>query len=773
MRLQQMREAQKPAIFRISQHGPNWRSNKEPVIDIRYCVREGSHGDEGGYWRYFYGFNTDKETEYTYMVPDDKDGLEIKWYVTAQSPHYLSEVEAKDKVVLQKSKVVISDLKAETTNDVDYHFSWKESSKADVKFEVEIYTVRTGCPVFSTQTAETSCDYTFLSAAEEYSWHVRAVDKVSGDPLSTWQEASDLIEALSSLRIIKNLKGSVSGRTITFTWDKIDMPVAARLECTNKDKGMWLILDDKLLSANSYSFEAEDDGRYDFRLQPVVEVLGDGYFHYIDENAKAAVNIFKNKTYKVEVSATTGGFFDVDMSGDYEAGFELQLRVWPEEGYRFISWSDGYEFRMRNYEVKEDVKLIALFEPIPTHEVSLIASAGGELRINWEDKNVTRLDSTMEDGDGIYIEAIAKDGHTFVSWSDGYNKESLSRYIDIRQDTVVTANFKPICHATIAAGVGGRVQVTGAKEFDKVSKAYACVYGTELIIKAVPDEDYRFVEWSDGNKNVSRTISITTDINLSAKFEAISDPISQYIVRILTGDAELGAVSQLSGTYYAGDKLTFSAEPKECAKFIKWSDGNTEATRTITVSSDLTLTAQFELKRPVLTLLASDGGSVNSELNGTYDYGTFVLITATPAEHYQFVQWSDGETAMTRNIELTEDTTLTAQFEKEQYLISFLNADGTLLESNKYHFGETPVCSVEPKLTIPGYICVFKEWSPAIATVSGNAVYTAVFTKTPIDPSAIEQVINSEENASKVLINGQIFILRGDRIYTVQGMLVK
>ena len=49
MRLQQMREAQKPAIFRISQHGPNWRSNKEPVIDIRYCVREGSHGDEDGY----------------------------------------------------------------------------------------------------------------------------------------------------------------------------------------------------------------------------------------------------------------------------------------------------------------------------------------------------------------------------------------------------------------------------------------------------------------------------------------------------------------------------------------------------------------------------------------------------------------------------------------------------------------------------------------------------------------------------------------------------
>ena len=38
-----------PVTFHISLQGPLWRSNKKPVIDIRYCVREGGHGDEDGY----------------------------------------------------------------------------------------------------------------------------------------------------------------------------------------------------------------------------------------------------------------------------------------------------------------------------------------------------------------------------------------------------------------------------------------------------------------------------------------------------------------------------------------------------------------------------------------------------------------------------------------------------------------------------------------------------------------------------------------------------
>ncbi len=42
-------DAKKPVVFEISRKGPLWRSNKTSIIDIRYCVKEGSHGDEDGY----------------------------------------------------------------------------------------------------------------------------------------------------------------------------------------------------------------------------------------------------------------------------------------------------------------------------------------------------------------------------------------------------------------------------------------------------------------------------------------------------------------------------------------------------------------------------------------------------------------------------------------------------------------------------------------------------------------------------------------------------
>lgn len=48
-RFKEICEAKESVIFRISLHGPYWRNNLEPCIDIRCLIREGSHGDSDGY----------------------------------------------------------------------------------------------------------------------------------------------------------------------------------------------------------------------------------------------------------------------------------------------------------------------------------------------------------------------------------------------------------------------------------------------------------------------------------------------------------------------------------------------------------------------------------------------------------------------------------------------------------------------------------------------------------------------------------------------------
>ena len=106
-----------------------------------------------------------------------------------------------------------------------------------------------------------------------------------------------------------------------------------------------------------------------------------------------------------------------------------------------------------------------------------------------------------------------------------------------------------------------------------------------------------------------------------------------------------------------------------------WSDGNTEANRTIVISSDTTLAASFKEKavgvQYTLTISAGAHGSVNTAVNGKYDEGTNVTIIATADAGYHFDKWSDGNTNATRNITITSDTTLEASFKEKSVVTQY------------------------------------------------------------------------------------------------------
>jgi len=70
------------------------------------------------------------------------------------------------------------------------------------------------------------------------------------------------------------------------------------------------------------------------------------------------------------------------------------------------------------------------------------------------------------------------------------------------------------------------------------------------------------------------------------------------------------------------------------------------------------------VKKYTLAVTAGDGGTVTTE-GGTYDEGTEVTITATPAEGYRFVGWEGSDsTEISIIVTLNSDSTLTALFIK-------------------------------------------------------------------------------------------------------------
>ena len=110
-------------------------------------------------------------------------------------------------------------------------------------------------------------------------------------------------------------------------------------------------------------------------------------------------------------------------------------------------------------------------------------------------------------------------------------------------------------------------------------------------------------------------------------------PIVKYTITLSAGEG--GTVSTTGGEYESGQTVSVTATPQGEYLFKDWSDGNTDATRTITVSSNSTLTANFEKRKYPLTINIEGEGEVLEEIVNAgrttdYDSGTTIRLTAIP-----------------------------------------------------------------------------------------------------------------------------------------------
>ena len=132
---------------------------------------------------------------------------------------------------------------------------------------------------------------------------------------------------------------------------------------------------------------------------------------------------------------------------------------------------------------------------------------------------------------------------------------------------------------------------------------------------------YTFKGWStsaSGSVNVSTTTKVTGTVTYYAVWQ-----INSYTLTVTAGAG--GTVSG-SGTYNYGATATLKATPSAGYHFVKWSDGNTNANRTVTVTGNATYTATFEqdpylnLDKTSLTFEAAGGTQtvkVTSNVNWT------------------------------------------------------------------------------------------------------------------------------------------------------------
>jgi hypothetical protein len=160
-----------------------------------------------------------------------------------------------------------------------------------------------------------------------------------------------------------------------------------------------------------------------------------------------------------------------------------------------------------------------------------------------------------------------------------------------------TINGEGTCTIDVNAETGGTASGGGI---------FNC--GTTITLTATPSESYRFTQWSDGNTQNPRNITVNGDAAYTAQFE-----IAQYTI---TANAETGGTVTGGGTYTHGATATLEATPQnECYIFTQWSDGNTQNPRAVTVKADASYTAEFYMMQYNISVQSADAekGDVNIE----------------------------------------------------------------------------------------------------------------------------------------------------------------
>ena len=107
------------------------------------------------------------------------------------------------------------------------------------------------------------------------------------------------------------------------------------------------------------------------------------------------------------------------------------------------------------------------------------------------------------------------------------------------------------------------------------------------------------------------------------------------------------------------------------------------------------------------------------------------------------------------------------------YTIVFVNWDGTELQRVTVEEGEIPVYTgpTPTREDDDEYTYTFIGWGEELHPASNDGLYKAQYEAQPKPQGLEDSRINA--NAVKVLRNGQIYILHGDKVYTVTGTEIK
>ncbi|WP_442267568.1 InlB B-repeat-containing protein [Tenacibaculum sp. ZS6-P6] len=357
------------------------------------------------------------------------------------------------------------------------------------------------------------------------------------------------------------------------------------------------------------------------------------------------------------LNATNGSVTATPNSGTgaYDDGSVITLTATPDAGYEFTGWSGDASGTTNPLDITMDADKTVTATFAPIQRTLTLNATNGSVSTNPNPTN-----GTYDNGTLVTLTATPDAGYEFTGWSGDASGTTNPLDITMDADKTVTATFAPIQRTLTLNATNGSVSTNP----NPTNGTYD--NGTLVTLTATPNAGYEFTGWSGDASGTTNPLDITMDADktVTATFAPIQ--------RKLTLNATNGSVSTnpnpTNGTYDNGTLVTLTATPDAGYEFTGWSGDASGTTNplVITMDADKTVSAVFSRVQYTLTINATNGSVTTnpSPVNGTYDEGTLVTLTATADSGYQFDNWSGDESGTTNEITITMNSnkTITANF---------------------------------------------------------------------------------------------------------------
>ena len=477
----------------------------------------------------------------------------------------------------------------------------------------------------------------------------------------------------------------------------------------------------------------------------------------------------------------------------------LTITAIPNDGYHFVQWSDGVIDNPRTLILTQDTTLVAEFarncqQYFDNNDTTLCEGS-----ILHEDVSLTW------NGHTISHPIISDTIYNLNEWPSLYRPAETFTYLDSLKtidgcDSVFQLNvtwipsYSVIIYDTIYEG----------------DNHYA-LHNNWAVVRSVSLQNTEI-----------RYLNYATMLGCDSVEEWIITilPLPEYTISTAVNSSKYGFVEG-AGTYKRDTIITITAIPNKGYQFNQWSDGNMDNPRQVIVTQDSAFTAVFGIKMCSWLVESNDlemGAVITNFNDAYYQYGTQITVEASPNSGYKFVKWNDGKKFNPYKFSILDDKYLLAIFmevTEEQDTTTVTPTSTTATFTWPFivgGFSYSLTIYLDVACTIPFCTITFNQYGQLIGisfgnraprrsmeqedgftyTVSGLDANTEYYFKmetmdednklintdegafrTTNDATGIENQHNTVIEHRKVMINGQIYILRGDKTYTLQGQEVK